>query len=131
MTTLHLPGLTVITPSGFEPEVKSYPRGMTNGNAGFPRVIRKMGNVFIYRTGDPNKTPVGTFDPPVLLYVKYTNWVVDKAGGAPLKLGYWDGSDWQEFTAPNSYTILPASTGKIGIIEVRQWAPDPPIAWGG
>lgn len=80
-------------------------------------------------------TFVSEFDTPLELRVRYTHGDIEKADKAskPLRLGYWDGSDWVVFSEQkHKFEVLPDADAKSGgelVVQLSRWA-DPPIGIG-
>jgi len=67
------------------------------------------------------------FSPPMVLRVKITPRALEeKKIPGPLRLAFWDGSEWELFTELKHLFRL---TPKSGIAVIRDWG-DPMVAWG-
>ena len=84
---------------------------------------------------DSPGTFVSKFDDPLELRVRFTKKDIKKADEAkkPLRLGYWDGSDWVIFGVKKhkfeQVSDADAASGGELVVQLSQWA-DPPIGIG-
>ncbi len=136
----HFHGITVLVPpqnSGIEiiPIDKGLnPEDWLNKSTNH-RIVRMIANIALVERNayyDRQLIPVTSFDPPIEFRVNYNFLDVFKSGGDidALKLAFWDGSAWISISdSYHDYNILPASTGQIGEVVIREWPGDPPIAW--
>lgn len=78
---------------------------------------------------------ISEFEKPLVLRVRYTRGDIEKAAkdGKPLRIGFWDGSDWVVFTEEkHNFIREPDTDGKSGgemVVYLSKWA-DPPIGIG-
>ena len=95
---------------------------------------RLVVNFELYDEDQPDKYLV-EFDQPFELKVRYTKADLKRAerDGAPLALGFWDGSMWVRFTAEkHGYHLQPdvdPEKGGFGVVSIAKWG-DPPVSWG-
>ncbi len=84
---------------------------------------------------DAPDTVLTEFDPPFELRVRYTQADLDRAAAAnrPLRLAFWDGSDWVVFTPEkHGFELQPdekPGRGGIGFARIARWS-DPAVGWG-
>lgn len=78
---------------------------------------------------------VTTFDPPMIIQVRYTKADLDRAAaaGTDLKLGFFseDLGRWIVFTAQKHRFRLepnPGGNSGVGVVEISHWG-DPQVAW--
>jgi hypothetical protein len=78
---------------------------------------------------------VTTFDPPMVLRVRYTKADLNRAGasGTDLKLGFFNEElgRWIVFTAQKHRFRLepdPGGNSGVGVVEISHWG-DPQVAW--
>ena len=75
------------------------------------------------------------FDPPIEVKSRYKQKDIETAeeGKGNLRLAYWNGEDWEYFTAnKHSFNLVPNSKpgkGGYGYVKISRWG-DPPLAWG-
>ncbi len=80
-------------------------------------------------------TEVSVFDPPIEIRVRYTASDLKKAAeaGGALCLGFWDGTQWNRFTAEKHQYHLESEASPQGVgwgvVSISQWG-DPIKAWG-
>ena len=78
---------------------------------------------------------ISEFEKPLELRIRYTRADHERAekDGKPLRMAYWDGSDWVVFTAEkHQFKRVPAADAKSGgelVVSLSKWA-DPTIAVG-
>lgn len=87
---------------------------------------------FIAVDADDEDEMLETFDPPLELTVRYTKADMDRAGGNPLTLAYYDevNRKWVKFTeADHEFKLEGTGTGGFGRARIREWG-DPQISWG-
>lgn len=131
----HFQGITVFVPEKLNviPIEEKIPDRINQETEIF-QMIRLVGNIAFYDPEDKERTrPIKMFDPPIELRIGYNIEDVMKnmCDLDSLKLAYWDGSDWVIISDPAyDYHILPPSTGLVAEVKIRDWAGDPPIAWG-
>jgi hypothetical protein len=95
---------------------------------------RLVVNFELYDEDQPDKYLV-EFEHPFELKVRYTTADLKRAekDGAPLALGFWDGTTWVRFTAEkHGFHLVPdadSEKGGFGVVTLMKWG-DPPISWG-
>lgn len=130
----HFTGISIILPDA---NMIAIDKGIEN-----PEIIKKkskgfipfriIGNVCVYYSND-RKNPIQRFKEPIEVIVGYDQFDAMQCGGSVknLKLAYWDGEQWVVVSNPeHDYQILPSSTGQIAKFTIKEWAGDPPLAWG-
>ena len=106
---------------------KQGPPVTSNTGDGFT-LIRRLGMVAFEDSDNPGGYP-RNLGQTIKIRVNYTQADLDAAQGYPLKLAYWNGSNWVVFATP---TLVGGANGGYGELTFSStpWNGDPETSWG-
>lgn len=116
-------------------QLPSFPDDISPPEEGGFNLIRTVINLKLAKDQGYDKR-ITTFDPPILLNVRYTYYDYQAAQEAEesLKLAFWNGSEWVIFDSKYDYHLIPDDPenrrlGGVGFAMISEWD-DPHVAWG-
>ncbi|MEA3438876.1 MAG: hypothetical protein U9R58_01180 [Chloroflexota bacterium] len=116
-------------------QLPSFPDDISPSEEGGFNLIRTVINLKLAKDQGLDER-ITTFDPPILLRVRYTYYDYQAAqeAGESLKLAFWNGKVWVRFDSAYNFHLIPDDPnahelGGVGFAMISEWD-DPHVAWG-